>query len=606
MTQDFKNAILRYITNSLKPGIKQPNAFRDNEATSTDIETALTDKGITPISYQILTTTTTSNYLIYGSYMDDNLNSKGYIIILDQNSNILEILTTYDSGTELGYLWYIDYDESGNIYGIEESVDTGKARIVLLNNIAIETPRGYYCKLRSSYYINVENFYLFNNDTSAPHLIKKSKDEAVYFIIGRYKNGANWNSAVLKFVNNVGTENEWVLYTGHNLGAYSIQYYDMLVDKVGDNYKVYIAYNSNDLRILRMEELGESALVNYKEYTFLINIMCIRIQDKDTIYFTSSQNNNNGTYSMFLYEYDGEDAIKISGNYLEATTPTYNLYIENGILYGIARGYSNGDANNLCIAYYNGELFKSDVITYTSTSMSFNTVAQSSFSLHKFILLGNTYIYHPSLVIYENMYSGEAYRDYGSASAQKGEIYSNGYIVFARPLYNKQVFRNQTTSTLEIPNGYLNDITLDDKNILSKTNNVLLQDTTEIQKNIYETLFLNFTNTLSVIDEDTNTIYPDVANYVNVNINIGTEGNYKDTAMGKIRIRYTDHTVTNHVVWSRVSDTQYLMKTVIDATTEVPSLIEFISNDENTVYLSKTLPLTIGSYYKITQKVRIE
>lgn len=612
MTQDFKSAMLKYITNNITPGIQQPNEFRDNEATSTDIATILNDRlGIVPTQYKILTTTTTSNYLIYGNYIDDDLISKGFIIILDQNSNVLEILTTFDSGTKLGYIWYLDYDENGNIYGIDEAIDTGKARIILLNNIALETPKGYYCKLRSSYYINVANFHIFDNDGSAPHLIRKSKDEAVYFIIGRYKNGDTWNSAVLKFVNNVGMPNEWVLYTGHTLGTYTIRFYDMLVDKVGDDYNVYISYTSDDMSILKSEQLGESSLTGYTELDMDTPIMCIRIMDKDTTYFTSRVNNNNGTYTMYLYLYKNSQVTLRNASIIEASSPSYYLYISNGILYGIARGYSeNGGVltfNNICIAYYSGQTFISDIITYTATSnINFNTVVQSTFSLHKFILLSNEYIYHPSLVIYENMYTGGAYTDYGSASAQKGEIYSDGYIVFARGLYNKQIYNNQTTSTLEIPNGYLNDIVLDNKNVLSQTNNVLIQDTTEIQKNIYETLFLNFTNSISVIDEDTSTTYPSVANYINANTNIGTETNYNDTTMGKIRIRYTDHVATTPITWVSIDSTHYKIETTVDATTEVPYLIEFISNDETTTYLSKELPLTLGNYYKITQKIRIE
>lgn len=612
MTEEYKSSILKYVTNSLIPGVKQPNTFRDNEATFTDIASALNERlGIVPTQYKILTTTTTSNYLIYGNYIDDDLISKGFIIVLDQNSNILEILTTFDSGTKLGYIWYIDYDENGNIYGIDESIDTGKARIILLNNVALETPKGYYCKLRSSYYINVANFYIFDNDGSASHLIKKSKDEAVYFIIGRYKNGDTWNSAILKFTNIVGMPNEWNLYIGHTLGTYTIRFYDMLVDKVGDDYKVYISYTSNDMSILKSEQLGESSLTGYNELDMDKPIMCIRIMDENTTYFTSRVDNGNGTYTMYLYLMKNSQVTLLNVSVIEASSPSYYLYISNGILYGIARGYSENDGvltfDNICIAHYSGQTFISDIITYTATNnVNFNTVVQSTFSLHKFILLSNEYIYHPSLVIYENMYSGGAYIDYGSASAQKGEVYSNGYIVFARPLYNKQIFNNQTTSTLEIPNGYLNDIVLDDKNVISQTNNVLIQDNTEIQKNIYETLFLNFTNSISVIDEDTDTTYPSVANYINTNTNVGTETNYNDTAMGKMRIRYTSHVVTTPIVWSRVNDTQYIMRTVIDATAEVPYLIEFISNDESTTYLSKELPLTLGNYYKITQKIRIE
>ena len=93
------------------------------------------------------------------------------------------------------------------------------------------------------------------------------------------------------------------------------------------------------------------------------------------------------------------------------------------------------------------------------------------------------------------MYSGEAYESYGIASTQKGELYTtDNKIVFARGLYNKQIYNNQTTSSIEIPSGYLNDIAITNENIISKDNTTLITENQNITKNNYETLFLNFTN----------------------------------------------------------------------------------------------------------------
>ena len=41
----------------------------------------------------------------------------------------------------------------------------------------------------------------------------------------------------------------------------------------------------------------------------------------------------------------------------------------------------------------------------------------------------------------------------------------------------------------------------------------------------------------------------------------------------------------------------------IDCTQEVPT-IDFMSNDETTIYISKELDVNVGSYYVISQKIK--
>ena len=45
-----------------------------------------------------------------------------------------------------------------------------------------------------------------------------------------------------------------------------------------------------------------TSLTNYQEFSFTEPIMCIRVADKDTMYFTTRHNNLDGTYSMSLHE----------------------------------------------------------------------------------------------------------------------------------------------------------------------------------------------------------------------------------------------------------------------------------------------------------------
>ena len=615
MINDLKKNIMKYITGNITPEQEKGNQFRGNEETNYDLIERLTEKGFTSSNYSILTTTTTSNYLVYGG---DTINgeSKGFIAVLDQSGNVLDLITQYDSGVDLQWILYLDYDENGLIYGIDEAPNyPHNLRIILLNNVALETPRGYFCKLRTSYYINQSNydlpsadkFDIARQDLSVPHHIRKVPGEPVYFICGNI--GSKFG--LIKFVNNVGIPNEWYVYRGEDIGTNMLYKVDMQVEKVNDDYRAYIYYTDIEQKTMRYQQFNGTSLVNYQDFTMNDPIMSIRVADKDTSYFTTRHNNGDGTYSMSLYEVEKGIITTISGFTFTTQLPSFYLCIEGGILYGMAKGLrgSGGLAyyDIKLIAYSNGESVVSEQISFeVDSSMTYNTAVQSSFALHKFIVLSNTKVYHPAVVIYDNMYSGEEYENYGIASTRKGELYTTGNnIVFARGLYNKQIYNNQTTSTIEIPNGYLNDTTITQENILSKDNNILVSESETINKNIYETLFLNFTHTLSVIDEDDEITYPGTANYINLNTNIGEEENYNNTFLGKLRIRYEDHVVVQQITWEKIDNTHYQMTTIIDNTTPIESL-EFISNDEETIYMTKTNFELIGNYFKLTQKIRID
>jgi hypothetical protein len=69
---------------------------------------------------------------------------------------------------------------------------------------------------------------------------------------------------------------------------------------------------------------------------------------------------------------------------------------------------------------------------------------------------------------------------------------TDGNIVFARNLYNKTMYGGTTESIIEIPNTYLNDVTLEEKDLISVSNSILNKNTQQITKNIYETLYINF------------------------------------------------------------------------------------------------------------------
>ena len=208
--------------------------------------------------------------------------------------------------------------------------------------------------------------------------------------------------------------------------------------------------------------------------------------------------------------------------------------------------------------------------------------------------------------VYNNLnYNSTSYIDYNSLVSHSGTLYSGNNILFARNLYNKTLLNNTTVSTLEIPNTMLNEINITQKNLFGETNLKLVQDDNTLTKNIYETLFLNFINTINVINSDTNTHYPLSASYINENINIGTSSNSGDTSAGKIRINYQDSTTKIFSInWTRIDD--YNKETNFSLYIDKPiENIDFLSNDESTVYCEINPTTESGNIYTISQKLKV-
>ena len=201
-------------------------------------------------------------------------------------------------------------------------------------------------------------------------------------------------------------------------------------------------------------------------------------------------------------------------------------------------------------------------------------------------------------------YNGTPYIDYDCLVSRKGQIYSNNRLVFARNLYNKFINNNTTMSTIQIPNNYLNGISLDLKKLISNTNLDICNENNITNKNIYEMVFVNYINQLNVVDEDTGLLYNEAASYINTNINTGTKANCESTFIGKVRINFTSPEVKT-IEWTWNVDHYETSFTFY--TSEIPSSFEFISEDESTTYLTKTLEgLETNKYYTTSQKLRIE
>ena len=143
--------------------------------------------------------------------------------------------------------------------------------------------------------------------------------------------------------------------------------------------------------------------------------------------------------------------------------------------------------------------------------------------------------------------------------------------------------------------------------MLSETNLNLIQDNNTIQKNVYETLFINFINTLIISDQNNNSrlINSSASTYLNSSINDSTKYDsaklynkgiltYQDGSTKEINYEFQD---INDI------STNILFGVYVD---KLINKLEIVSSDKTVVY--QTIDLTeleINKTYNIKQKMEV-
>lgn len=603
MTEEYKKDVLDYMTGKLTPGNQTENQFRDNETIQNNLTQKLAEKGIAPLDYvsTILYKDDNSNFLMYNNYQ---LNNKIYsfIAIFNQKGEVLDILTTYESGTLIAEIKCLEYDENGYIYGIDYPEDqpggTDYYRIIQLNNIAVPIGNNYVCRLRSSYYIKT-GFQTTQGIHS--QFIKKVPGEARYFVFGYL---TDQNTQLIEFSNIVGMPIEWNYYNGRSITANDTPLQaQMLINTEEGTPKVDIYYRMSGVLGLDHEYFDGSSLT-LKTRTTLANIpLDIQIESSTIVYVSSRKNNGDGTYTLYVYKINNGSVSTII-QYNQDGFPSFYISYKDGKLFSKSESFKDTKAYCICGVYYNNKFIQSPTYEYSLNSY-LNTICnvQKVFGLYSFFLLSQNEVHHPNIVIYDNQYSGNSYQDYNSLIPAHSEIYSNGYIQFARDLYNKQVFENQTLAVVNVPFNYLNDMTISPSNLLGQTMTTLVSDKRDITKNKYENVYINFLNKLNVIDEDINQYYPLTANYINKNINVGTSANYNISKLTKVRINFSTPQIIS-INWTKYYS-YYKTTFEVQIEDEIPTSIDFISEDETTTYITKEYHFHKNTTYTISEKVRI-
>lgn len=632
MTNDYKEKLLKWISGNyeFEGGINEPQ-FTTPLSHTNNFATLFSDQF--PYGYFLSTALQGYNAdnngvgytLIAGLYfIDDTLTTRsGFITILDNDFDIVQTITQYSNGTYLGIFEALNVGDDRNFFGIENN--NGVNRFVMLNNIIAKLPSEteYKIVLRQSYNVPSTS-KLYEANISG---IIKAPGIAKYCVYGNYYESPSQKPLVTEIEVNVGTTNSWIDYTYSG----DVEFYatDCLpswnpngdlslkmvgIENVGSglNNFAFCMYSTTGSTTLTRQQIGSGLGVG--------NTMDMKILTANDIYACFSEF---GSTTMNLYMYK----VNVS-NYTLNTFYTKNTpIVESGYNSGISI-LKNGaelfyhidaskDTTPTKVLHYFGKII--DTTAYEYYLGEFDPYVKTLFSVQKqfdlydyYMQIDNT-VYNMKQIYNSLNYNGLPYQALNSMVPNSVNIYDpNGVVIFARNLYNRIVNNNTTIATVEVPNDFMNDITIQLKELISQTNNIMVSDTTEIVKNIYEELLINFVNSIIVKNSnniDNIIINNTASNRINNSVSNPVALDYNNSKIGKYKINYANDTsvinpIDTNLIYTGIS-TNYIISIYVPLEYGITS-VELLSADETTVYQTIDCSnLENDKYYTINQKLEV-
>lgn len=620
MTEDFKEKLLKYLTGNIveetgtdTPTYQPPQEYMNNLDSYLTLELDTSNYTI----QQVIPSKTNSNVVLLG-----NVSGNSFVAVLSEKLLPLACITKFSSDVDFKYFAGFNVDENGNFYCIEADNSTTQSnkRFLMLNNISVADTTGeYIVKIRRSY--NVPNSVNLHNPTYVVTKIIKATGQSIYLILNT--NGST--RYITKLTINVGIENEWedILMNGVN-GVDQWASIDsegnVLLKTINPGYPtgtyqygigVYF-YNNGTESTQTYTDTTISGLEVRRANGIILN--------ETTAYVSYKVSDTNNTYTKYMINMVNLVTGAITNIYEE--TDVYGVYAGDysPIIFQNVNGiilFKMTVIKDLTLQTFkivagriDGNKVYDFILKYTLVVNSYSTdffIATQNFNLLRYMVqFGNT-VYDRNEIYKALGYNGEEYEAINCLVPDSVTINDmDGFIIFARDLYNKSINGNTTVSTVEIPNTFLNDVTIVGKQLYSETNLLMTSDPTEITKNIYESLDINFFNTLTMINANTQNEIINIVGASRLNNSISGVLDYASAKASKIRINYQDGdtliqnisipTITNGI--ATYTFNIYVEKTITN--------IDILSNDTNTIYQTIEGNFNIGSTYTITQDVRVE
>lgn len=620
MTNDFKEQLLSYLTGTIQAETPplEPTHYIEKETLVNNLYTNITTElGSNNFEIVNVIQSKTNSNIVINCKNTNNNNS--FLIVTDKDFNILSYFDEFSSGVSFRMFTGFNIDENGYFYTIESDhgLDLHNKRFLMLNNIAVPNAEGNYTvKIRKSYAVP-NTTVLYNNSIQG---LYKAIGQSIYVILNADDNP---NRYLTKLTINVGVSNDWednaingvvgddqilsvdsegnilfkTLTTGIPISAYT---YGISIYTYNNGVETTISIT--DTTITGMER--RRSIAKFKN----INEAYIGYKLFDT----------NNTYSKYIINYFDLTTNTITKVYDYSDIYVLNLTdinfltfyrIDNEMMFKF-NVITNSSTNefNIIVGRLIGTEEQSTLVASGITPLTTNAdffVVVKTFNLYQYLAQYNNNAYSAKEIYQSNGYNGDSYIDTNCLIPNISYLYSGGSLIFARTLYNKQVNGNTTTSTVEVPNSYLNEISIQPKQLLGQTNMILNNDTNAITKNIYETLDINFINTITMQDND-NSINLNGATRLNASST--STNDYTNAQIGYYRLNYTDGTSEDFKInpseYTSIDEYSGTYNFVVYVKKAINN-INILSNDKTTVYATLNLVLEVGKYYKINQNVEV-
>lgn len=616
MTQDFKNNILAYLVGKLD--IQTPSSLAPTFTNVGNITNNF-NADLTSILGENYTITgflqsQTSNIgIVYG----DTTNNDGFIVLLDETFNIIQIITNYSNGDLLPIIKVLNVDEDGRFYGI-----TNDMQFIMLNNFTLKLPTQINYEIKKTYSYNVSSSIAVNSGEVIG--IKKLIGSATYLIYGNqiYQYAGNTyrkaSASLLKV--NVGSDNELTNFTStSSTTGTNVYVKDATLKEENDTISFVLQCTSEVINTMpAYQELIGTYTENVTTPMTLGRYIKLGGQNAENLIMKTAGDNvyigYNDTHDNSYYiDYINQNTLNngFAGTiYIKELTNNlggFSFIEQNNIVFFLLNQYNGTNYNTFVGLMKNGSIYDFESGIYDNDSIFF---VKQTFNLCNLYIQDGDIAHIVQTIYNPNNYNGVSYNDVDCMIPKSGVLYDNNdVVIFARNLYNKTVNNNTTISTIEVPNTYLNDTNIAKQNLLSNTNKLLNSNNQNISKNIYETLNINFLNTLVI--KNSNNPLNEIINFQGssrLNSSISSLADYEETKGTKYKVNYTNG---NSNVFN-IDNIDYLGNmAILEFNIYVGSAIsniQIISNDEATIYQeidTSNLSLEIGKYYNFKQNVEI-
>ena len=549
------------------------------------------------------------------------------IYIYDSNYNLLFNDYLYIDNLE----WHIadiDIDEEGFFYCIGYSMSIGQRYLIYLNDITQKVEGEYQLVVRKKYLIEdaltavtVEK----GNITANIDLkLKKSPLDSRFIFIehGKVDNTTTpYNLVIMQY---------HVNFTGANDYEYRVAkvgnrdyYYDesYTVSWTENNANVKIFGRNSDDNITSITEtspvefyvstcdFSENSVISSTQILSSSKYLLPHYYDQEGSVFTSMDNlyfsigeKENGYSDILIYKYDG--TLKLLKKY-EGNSTNNIVYVQlvmqkvNGQVFAFYRYSANTGGYNGKFLHITNSIFEYQL--QNTSNIWANLIVQNTFNIYNIFLNGliATYIYKST------GYNGDPYFSKTSVTSQTMTLFNeNEKPIFNRDLYNKTLIGNSVNSITQIPFNYLNNEPIIKENLISKNNNIIDTDNKEINKNMYEELYITNIDAYKVFNNNSGSTYNQEGSLkIAKNVYNGFQDDY---AITSYRINYEDGSKLDGTIKS------------ISRTGNIATLQLFVYNqgikniqifDSEYTIPFATIDFTDyeeGKLYQIIQKVKVE